>query len=831
MAISYRFGTCEVKPVERKLLVDGRPAELGGRAFDLLLALLERHDRVVSKHELLDAVWPGLVVEENNLQVHVSALRKQLGREAIATVPGRGYRFAVELAETVARGPAASHSKADPQSMLDSFVGREGELTDLGQLMATSRLVTILGPGGVGKTRLAYEATKSGHALPRHGIRWVDLANLSPGGEVLPAIASACGLRLLSDEPAKEIAATLSGYALLLVLDNCEHVAAEVAPIVSTVLARAPGVNVLATSQAPLLVRGEVQYRLDPLALPPPDAPLDSVSKYSALQLFELRARSIDRRFRIDAGNAAAAADVCRQLDGVPLAIEMAAVWAPMLGPAALAARLGERIRLLARSHRDSSPRHENLRAALDWSHSLLEDPERHVLRRLGVFRGGFSIDLVRGLCCDPGSEEWEVLDSLGTLVDKSLVQVEAGASPRYRLLESTRLYAHEKLSEAGEAEFTVRRHGQVMAELSRDVIRAFREELGASRFLPEYDNLATAFQEARARDDAAVAALTGQALARLDKKRGLHFPMKSRKHAAHALLTGASPEVAARLWNCIALSRHVRGPVAKLAAGRAEIDAWRVVGDGASLYEALGQHAESAASAGAHPEAEEALREAARLEDPAWPPIFRLQRLFFSALAAAFGNDPRELDRRASRMEPLAAEVGAMGTLQMVKLFRAEAALNLDDPEAAIHWIEAEIPSCSPDMLGHSAGTALVCQSLIRLGRDRDAAALVVPALGYAQRNGVGGWFLDCVAVLAARAGRPADAALLLGCADSCYLAVEEVRRLQDRRCETEAAAGADAALGSPQSAALRLEGRRYPHERAQALAVAVAQHRIQHS
>ena len=325
---TYRCGAIVIDAGLRQVLIDGQPARLGARAFDVLLALVERRERVVTKRELLDLVWPRLVVEENNLQVHVVALRKLLGPQAIATIPGRGYRFVgpIEIQDETLLPPSPQHPNA-PASLVSHgnlpapppLIGREDDLAQVTALLRDHAVVSIVGAGGIGKTSLglAVAAALDGDAYPQ-GRWWVELAAINSGVEIPALIAATLGVPLGDKRaPPAALAAALSSQAMLLVLDNVEHLADQVATLVDTLRRAAPAVRVLVTSQELLKCAGEQAYRLGSLSLPEPDAvlaPEDAV-QHGAVALFVERAHALDARFRLGADNLAAVLDICRRLD------------------------------------------------------------------------------------------------------------------------------------------------------------------------------------------------------------------------------------------------------------------------------------------------------------------------------------------------------------------------------------------------------------------------------------------------------------------------------------------------------------------------------------
>jgi len=506
---AFVFRDFEVRPDTRQLLIRGEPARLGARAFDLLLALLERRDRVVAKDELLDLIWPGVVVEENNLQVHISALRRLLGAGVIATVPGRGYQLTIAIDESIRSAPAPGTLRpvtapgggaGNLARALPRLFGREDDLDSVIELVKRQPLVTVVGAPGLGKTALALAAADALRLQWSDGAWVVELANVADPAQVASAVAQALRITMKGDRPAlDELAGILESQTLLLVLDNCEHLVDAAGELVEATLRRAPGVRILATSQELLNVPGEALYKLKPLAVPEPGE-LDRADQYSAFRLFTERARAADPHLDLSPGNTEAVADICRRLDGLPLAIELAAARVRLLGVQGVRDRLGERFKVLTAGARTAMRRHQTLLASIDWSHGLLAPGEQRVLRRLGVFVGGFSMELAQDIASDEGQDAWEVIDALGTLVDRSLVSVEAGEPPRYRLLETTRAYALEKLAAAGETAQLIERHARAVERL---FARAEAERYGESgslgmhpflrRLVPELDNLRAA--------------------------------------------------------------------------------------------------------------------------------------------------------------------------------------------------------------------------------------------------------------------------------------------------------------------------------------------------
>lgn len=475
----YKFGTVRVDPAHRTITIDGAPVKLGARAFDLLVALIERRDRVVSKHDLLDIVWPNVVVEENNLQVQIWALRKLLGPQVIATVPGRGYRFSATLINdrraraTPAAAPADRPSALPPGNVFTPpppLYGRHAELEALHGLLEHHRLVSIVGAGGIGKTRVAQALAHARRGDYPGGVWLIELAALVDPQLVPASIAQTLSMQMSGGPTVERLAAALASEPpLLLVLDNCEHLSDAAGELVHVMLTRTSNVRLLVTSQERLRIRNEQVFRLGPLAVPAPatdDQPLQvaHARQYGAVQLFCESVKALDPRFVLSEQNVEAVADLCRQLDGLALAIELAAARVPSLGVHGVRDRLAERLRMLTAGTRDAPRRHQTLREALEWSHGLLDEQARTVFRRMGIFSGGCTIEAVQQVVRDEQLDEWAVLDAVARLVDRSLVVADGDDEPRYRMLESARLHALDKLVEAGEVETLARRHATTFA-------------------------------------------------------------------------------------------------------------------------------------------------------------------------------------------------------------------------------------------------------------------------------------------------------------------------------------------------------------------------------
>ena len=469
----FRFGPFELRPAQRSLLVDGVPAALGGRAFDVLMVLFDRRSAAVSKAELLQAVWPSAVVEDNTLQVHVSALRKLLGPLSIATIPGRGYRFTAVLAADGAAPEAAPAGAATPHNLhppRTRFIGREAILLQCSQLLQRTRLLTLTGIGGCGKTRLALQLASQHLADCPEGVWFVDLAPLREAQRIAPALAAALGLREETGAPMIDrLCAQLAQRRVLIVLDNCEHLIDAAAAFADALLERCATLRILATSREALGLVGEQVVAVRTLSLPATTA-LPALRESEAVRLFIDRAGLAQPDFTLDEHNAPAVADICRRLDGIALAIELAASRVGMLPVAEICLLLTDRFRFLTGGSR-AVARQQTLQATLQWSHDTLPAAEQALFRRLAVFVGGCTLRAATAVAA--AGDEYSVLALLQRLHDKSLlvVQQDGAGQARYRMLETVRQYALDVLAQAGEAPATHDRHLACMLALAEDAL------------------------------------------------------------------------------------------------------------------------------------------------------------------------------------------------------------------------------------------------------------------------------------------------------------------------------------------------------------------------
>lgn len=835
MSRSYRFDRFELRPAERLLYVQGEPAPLGSRAIDLLLALVERHGCLVTKHELMDIVWPGVVVEENNLQVQVSTLRKVLGSRSIVTVPGRGYRFVepvvVDSGEPASAPPTARGGDSiealwaaatgdSPLSALPALptriLGRDRDLAALEDL-SSRPLVTIVGSGGIGKTALALAAAHAGQRRHRDGAVWVELASISDPALVVTVVAQALGLPANGEAPLASLVVGLKTLDLLLVIDNAEHLLDPVATLVGAILEGAPEVRVMVTSQLALKVPAEQVFRLNALSVPEHGASTEEALAHGAVALFVDQAHAADRRFALTDSNVAMVIALCHRLDGVALAIKLAAARMPLLGLQGIWMRLDERFRLLASRNSPAllPARHQTLLAALAWSHDLLGEAEQTVFRRLSVFSGGFSLQLASAVVSDERLDEWAVIDLLGELVDRSLVSVDAileGAdAPRYRLLESTLAFAELKLAESGERDALERRHAHAVADLMEHAYEdywALQDTVWLNTHGPEIDNVRKALHWCRQHDPALAVGLVGAAsvlflllgLAPECRQHGLALQEQAAAMPASQAVSRYWVERSRLHWG---ISHGLMHEFALRAAGLC-----RDTGDQRGLYMALRCQAGSGVLS--QDEAIALLDEMGRLESPHWPVRLKLQRLLAEVGVFKAGDFLVEARLVCETLLIRAQAAGLDAVVSATLSDLATVSLALGDTEAAIRACRkllARGRQRRDNFVLHAL--AIVASASLMQGDTEQARGSLTDFVA-ASRSRDWEWlglYSGLLALLAAVEGRHEAAARVLGHADQAYRQLGS-RDAQALKARAQAKALIQAALDGAAIERLSAEG-----------------------
>lgn len=503
-----RFGPFELLSVERVLQRDGAVLPLGSRALDILVYLVERPGEVVTKKELIDHVWPDVVVGEGSLRVHIAAIRKalgdgKLGNRYIANIQGRGYSFVgsvIGADSKKANSPRQQH-KGNLPARARRMVGRDLILNDVRESLRKQRFVTLLGPGGIGKTTIALAA---GHSLAAEfggAVYFVDLGALVDPALVVRTIGTSVGLTLESNEASRELVDLIRTKKLLIILDNCEHVIQAAASIAEQLFQEAEQVHLLATSRELLKVEGEHCCRVDPLDFPPAETEhtAAAVAQYPAVQLFVERVAARGGNFVLTDREALFVGDMCRRLDGLPLAIELAAGPVAALGMRSTLADLASRLEWLKHGYRTAIPRHQTLKATLDWSYDLLSALEKVVFRRVARFVGQFSLEGAKHVAGDAGSDNGAIFDAIAGLVSKSLIATRLDqGEPQYLLLDTTRAYALEKLAEHRELHLISLRHTEYVIqqlESQKEVLTTLSRSDRVATYSQQISNVRSALE------------------------------------------------------------------------------------------------------------------------------------------------------------------------------------------------------------------------------------------------------------------------------------------------------------------------------------------------
>jgi non-specific serine/threonine protein kinase len=815
---------------------DGALTPLGPRAIRVLSTLVAHAGDYVSKARLLDTAWPGVVVEESNLAVQVAAIRRALAQAPgaerwIETLPRRGYRFVGPVRELTDDRAVADIKLTNLPEALTSFIGREREMVEIKRLLAGRRLVTIVGAGGIGKTRLALQAAAEVVDAYRDGVWLVELASIRDPSLVPTAVAKSLGVPERSGKPVGEsLRAYLKSRQLLLILDNCEHLLDACASLAEVLVRSDRDLTILATSREPLRVAGEQTYPLQPLSLPRQGEKIE-IMRSDAVQLFVERVQQQLPDFELTVARAPAVAELCVHLDGIPLALELAAARARSLSVEQINARLGDRFRLLASGSRTTLPRQQTLRATLDWSYDLLAEQERVVLRRLSAFPGDFTLDAAPAVASDANIDSFAVIDLLSQLVARSLVVADTGVKrTRFRMLETTRAYALEKLAEAGEVDDIKRRHAQFYRELFEPALDdRLRKPVAAWRetYLPELDNVRAALDWSI---DGAGDAPTGVALAgasgELWGMLGLFGEGVRRLQRAIDRIEPDTPEShQARLW--LWLGRLVdETPNRALAAFERAVELYRRLDDALGLGHALARLGRVLAFMGRLAQAETVLAEAySRLNGVAPPRLLSLymghvafMKTFAGDLAGARAYYERalELDRKAGDEFGALAIIGNLANVIW-------ALGDLDAAEASTREQVALLRN-SPVRTRRLLGYALSNLAGVLAERGKLDQALVAAREGLplVKEDGSAWIFADHVALRAALAGKVASAARLAGYSQHTWTANEATRqpieaRAHERLCailrekldpgELERLLAEGAKLGDDEACRLALE------------------------
>jgi predicted ATPase len=712
--------------------------------------------------------------------------------------------------------------------VLSALHGRSDDLAKMNRLVDGHRLLTLVGAGGVGKTRLAQALLLQRSHRYEHGVCFVEMAGVDDAAGLPGTLAAALGVRLFGADPVAALGRALQPLKLLLVLDNAEHLLAGVAALVAALLGAAPGLCILVTSQAALKLADERVMRVGPLAVPPGPLTAREALEFGAVALFVDRARAADSHFVLDDGNAAVVIELCRLLDGMALALELAASRVRLLGLPKLRASLDDRLRLLTRSSNRAAPaRQQTLRATLEWSHALLDAPAQAVFRRLAVMAGSASLALVTAVAADEALDEWAVLDGLAVLVDRSLVGLLPAADghddmPRYRLLDSPRALALERLAASGERAAVVQRHWLAMARhfdacWDEHFSGRIEQDRLHQRVAADFDNGRDALAAALAAQDTESALRVAATLLQ-QLPRSFAAERKLLVERCEALDSPALTErVRLRASLAVTWARgmirplRLQVPAARTVALARALDARQA--DRFELYFALALGAWAAALEGRSDDARAALMELQAIEDPDWPP----HRRFLGALAREevclrFDGDPAQALEMTRRTAALSEARGNLQNLPWGNLVLAE--LMAGDALAAVQTGQAQLASLrgSRDDRGQAYVRLNLTVALLVLDRTAEARAVAVDGWPQARRYDLQYDWADQLALLAASEARPVEAMQLVGFADAGFSRIEEVRSPPSAAAVERSVAMASQALGAAVAAQWRTLGRDMP-------------------
>ena len=822
--IAYRFDSFELRP-GRQLLRDGNPILIGSTALEVLRLLVKARGDLVTKEELFEAVWSGVVVVENTLHQHVRAIRKALGDQdrLITTVSRRGYRFSGTVQEVAVDSWEASDELGRPPALPvqpTPLIGREDELAAIELLLRSHRCVTLLGPGGVGKTRLALEIAQRRIDGRVENVYLAELAAVTEGDNVAAAIATSVGLSGPSAMPLlARIRHALRDTVALLVVDNCEHLIEATAAVVHELLQYCPAIQIVATSQRPLCISGEQRFQLSMLGLPPPEASNRSLLMASpAVRLLLARVGDCDSRQAFDSDELKDAAKLCRQLDGNALAIELAAVRVATLGLAATCAGLADRFRLLAGGRREVLPKHQTLHSMMDWSHDLLSGEQSAVFRRLSVFSGGWTIDSACEVVAGSADHRIDMGSRLSELVEWSLVAREGSTqSPRFRMLETQRIYAKEKLLASGEQPHYATTHARHMCtvfEASYAEWDVTPDDQWIARYGPERDNLRAAIRTAIESPDPALAVrLIGSSIWLWRATGATHELQQILKGSLLRSNACSSNTFTARMLLAHAYSLHASSTDSqsiKAAAQRA-VDSFDGTDDtrGAAnavlcLGSAFAQLGDTASHRACLTRVESLLGGCRNGKTFGW-------YCGSHAWAAQLAGEPREALAWAIESRAAYHGSGAWHGETRAMLHIADLKLAVGDLEGAIVFGNESVERLKGGLHRDDFGRALANLGAAWFARGELDLARGCWSRALDELRGLDFtyWVFDHVALLAIAEGRDSCAAQLIGYADAGYARLQKGRRVQnEQRSHMRAMAHLESQYRGEELATLMFEG-----------------------
>jgi predicted ATPase/DNA-binding winged helix-turn-helix (wHTH) protein len=843
--IAYRFGDFELRP-GRQLLRDGSPIPIGSTALELLCLLVKARGDLVTKEELFEAVWSDVVVVENTLHQHIRAIRKALGDQEglIGTVSRRGYRFAGKVQEVAAdswEAPDALRGRPPTLPLLlTPLIGREDELVTIEWMLRSHRCVTLLGPGGVGKTRLALEVAQRRAAGRVEKVCLAELAAIGDGDNVVAAIATSVGLFGPSGMPLlARIRHALRDTATLLVVDNCEHLIEATAAVAYELLQYCPSIQILATSQRPLSIAGEQRFHVTMLGLPPPEASDRSLLLASpAVRLLLARVDDCDSQLAFDGDALREAGELCRQLDGNALAIELAAVRVATLGLAATRTGLTDRFQLLAGARREVLPKHQTLNSMMDWSHALLSAEQAAVFRRLSVFSGGWTIGSAREVVCAAADHRTDVDSRLAELVEWSLVAREASTrSPRFRMLETQRVYANERLRASGENAHYATAHARHLCavfEASYAEWDSTPDEQWIARYGPERENLRAAIRTViESPDPALEARLVGSSIWLWRATGAIHEFQQILRGPLLRANVHSPNAFTARVLLAYAYALHATSTDSQSIKAAAECavasfdgaeDALGAANAVLCLASAFAQLGDTASHRACLTRAESLLGGLEKGKTYGW-------YCGSHAWAAQLAGEPREALAWAIKSRAAFHGSGAWHGETRAMLHIADLKLAVGDSDGAIAFGTESVERLQGGLHRDDFGRALA-----NLGAAWFAHGDLSLARGYWSRalDELRGldfsyWVFDHIALLAIAEGRDNCAAQMIGYADSGYARLQKGRRVQnEQRSHMAAMAHLESRYRVGELATLMLEGANASEEEVIAVALPSSPDRV---
>jgi predicted ATPase/DNA-binding XRE family transcriptional regulator len=743
------------------------------------------------------------------------------------------------LLEGAAKRPtrgAAVRAESHFPTPTTGLVGRNSTLLEIEALLATARLVTLLGTGGVGKTRMALEIGERKRAAGNEAVAFVDFSPLTAPDYVVSRIAATLGIHERRGGLLPTIAESLKTSSLLLVLDNCEHLVFEAARVSAFLLGACSRLTVLATSREALNIPGERIYRLPSLGFPAAPVGTDRASvaelrAYGAVELFVERAISVDATFVLTDRNAPVVAEICRRLDGIPLAIELAAMRTSVLGVERLAEKLDDRFRLLAGGSRVATPRQQTMRALIDWSYDLLTESERGAFRALAIFAGGWTLEAAAAVCFGGPQHELDALDALISLADKSLVVVEDGdGDKRYRLLETIREYGLVRLRDADELDDLATRHATYFTGFAEEASETWgigAESVSVARLEPELDNFRAAFAwSASGQERQLVGARLAAALWRF-----WQFQVELKEGLAWVERGLAVPDIGPELTASLLLGKAFLLPHREqLAAAQPAVAAYRALADGRRLSTALMKLGDAFWAAGRLPEAEVALEEALELARGAGRP--RSIATVLTQLATVRSlrgnlNGSRETFRAALELLEAADAGEELAGARAVALTNvAEVEYNAGELARAIDLATRALTLSQ--RLNDRRNIALVCCNLAgylareeRFSEARTLAREALDLLVADRQSFLVSSALESLAHVANAAGDSERAARLLGAADGRRSVLGATREAGERESYERLTTGLRRTLGDESALTLLAEGAKLTVDAAVTLAL----------